>query len=139
MKRRITDDDLLKNFYIIILLNANNIVFWYVIVLVFPVTHLSPCFHTIVRTVSSQGCSQLLESTVVDLSTRPAFLIDFRKIQNFDGKKTFSGPKLIKKFKFYIRMIISGGKSVKKSQNNSPKATISTNTYLFFLQQICLS
>ena len=119
-----------------------------VIVLVFPVTHLSPCFRTIVRTVSSQGqnllegfgqgCSHLLESTVVDLSTRPAFLIDFRKIQNFDGKKTFSGPKLIKKFKFYIRMIISGGKSVKKSQNNSPKDTISTNTYLYFLQQICL-
>ena len=72
MKRRITDYDLLKNFYIIILLNANNIVFWYVIVLVFPVTHLSPC-------VSSQDCSQLLESTVVDLSTRPAFLIDFQK------------------------------------------------------------
>ena len=105
--------DLLTNFYIIILLNANNIVFWYVIVLVFPVTHLSPC-------VSSQDCSQLLESTVVDLSTRPAFLIDFRKIQNFDGKKTFSGPKLIKKFKFYIRMIISGGISGKKSQNIFP-------------------
>ena len=80
-----------------------------VIVLVFPVTHLSPC-------VSSQDCSQLLESTVVDLSTRPAFLIDFQKWK----KKTFSGPKLIKKFKFYIRMIISGGISGKKSQNIFP-------------------
>ena len=116
MKRKITDD-LLTNFYIITLLNANNIVFWYVIVLVFPVTLLSPCFRRIVRTVSSWTCSQFLESTVVDLSTRPAFLIDFQKIQNFDGKKTFNGPKLIKKFKFYIRMIISGGKNVKYISN----------------------
>ena len=47
---------------------------------------------------------------MVDLSTRPAFLIDFQKIENFDGKKR---PKSVKNFKLNIRMKISGVKSVR--------------------------
>ena len=49
-------------------------------------------------------------STMVDISTRPAFLIDFQKIENFDGKKR---PKSVKNFKLNIRMKISGVKSVR--------------------------
>ena len=83
--------------------------------------------------------------TVVDLSVRPAFLIDFQKIKNFDWKKkTFNGPKSIKNFKlnaFFLDEFqfthIGQSKSNSRTNFNESCLFVTKKVFLRYIQKYC--